>query len=44
VGSWGKSGSGSGEFNRPIGIAADGAGHVYVSDTMNHRIQKYVME
>jgi sugar lactone lactonase YvrE len=41
TGTWGKSGSGNGEFNRPIGIAADTSGNVYVSDTMNHRIQKY---
>jgi uncharacterized protein (TIGR03663 family) len=44
TGSWGKSGSGNGEFNRPIGVTADTAGNVYVSDTMNHRIQKYVLE
>jgi DNA-binding beta-propeller fold protein YncE len=43
IGTWGKSGSGPGEFNRPIGIAADGTGNVYVADTMNHRIQKYTM-
>jgi uncharacterized protein (TIGR03663 family) len=40
-GAWGKSGSGSGDFNRPIGIAVDTQGNVYVSDTMNHRIQKF---
>jgi DNA-binding beta-propeller fold protein YncE len=41
AGSWGKSGSGAGDFNRPIGIAADATGNVYVSDTFNHRIQKF---
>lgn len=41
--SWGKSGSGRGDFNRPIGIAVDKQGAVYVSDTMNHRIQKFVL-
>jgi uncharacterized protein (TIGR03663 family) len=41
--SWGKSGSGNGDFNRPIGIAADAQGNVYVSDTMNSRIQKFVL-
>lgn len=41
VGSWGRTGTGSGEFNRPIGIAATGAGTVFVADTMNHRIQKF---
>jgi uncharacterized protein (TIGR03663 family) len=42
VSSWGKSGTGRGEFNRPIGIAADKQGAVYVSDTMNHRIEKFI--
>jgi hypothetical protein len=41
--SWGGTGNAPGEFNRPIGIAADGVGGVYVSDTMNHRIQKFVL-
>jgi tripartite motif-containing protein 71 len=40
---WGKSGSGDGDFNRPIGIATDAAGAVYVSDTLNNRIQKFVL-
>jgi uncharacterized protein (TIGR03663 family) len=39
--SWGKSGSGPGDFNRPIGIATDAKGAVYASDTMNNRIQKF---
>lgn len=41
VGVWGTSGSGSGNFNRPIGIAAGPDGSVYVSDTMNNRVQKF---
>jgi uncharacterized protein (TIGR03663 family) len=41
VESWGKSGSDPGDFNRPIGIATDSSGAVYVSDTMNNRIQKF---
>ncbi|HYD48724.1 MAG TPA: flippase activity-associated protein Agl23 [Terriglobales bacterium] len=41
--SWGRSGSAAGSFNRPIGIAADSQGAVYVADTMNHRIQKFVL-
>ncbi|MFQ5666497.1 MAG: flippase activity-associated protein Agl23 [Candidatus Binatia bacterium] len=41
--SWGGSGNGDGEFNRPIGIATDSQGAVYVSDTMNHRIQKFLL-
>ena len=39
--SWGKSGTDKGEFNRPIGIATDTKGAVYVSDTMNSRIEKF---
>ena len=39
--SWGTSGSGNGEFNRPIGIAVDSQGLVYVADTLNHRIQQF---
>jgi uncharacterized protein (TIGR03663 family) len=38
---WGKSGTDKGDFNRPIGIATDAKGAVYVSDTMNHRIEKF---
>ena len=41
--SWGKSGAGEGDFNRPIGIATDAKGAVYVSDTMNNRVQKFVL-
>ena len=41
--SWGKTGAGRGDFNRPIGIATDAQGAVYVADTMNNRIQKFVL-
>jgi sugar lactone lactonase YvrE len=41
TGVWGKSGSGSGEFNRPIGIAVAPPDLVFIADTMNHRIQKF---
>jgi sugar lactone lactonase YvrE len=41
--SWGGTGADPGDFNRPIGIAADGSGGVYVSDTMNNRVQKFVL-
>jgi uncharacterized protein (TIGR03663 family) len=34
-------GDGRGQFNEPWGIAVDGQGNVYVSDTWNHRIQKF---
>jgi DNA-binding beta-propeller fold protein YncE len=40
---WGKSGSGRGDFNRPIGIATDRSGSVYVADTLNGRIQKFIL-
>ncbi len=39
--SWGTSGSGNGQFNRPTGVAVDSSGNVYVADSLNHRIQKF---
>ncbi|MFN8642547.1 MAG: hypothetical protein U0802_13165 [Candidatus Binatia bacterium] len=41
TGVWGKTGTGNGEFNRPIGIAVGPDGRVAVSDTMNNRIQVF---
>lgn len=41
TGSWGKTGSSGGEFNRPIGIATGPDGKVAVSDTLNNRIQVF---
>lgn len=42
--SWGGPGSGDGQFNYPLGIAADGAGNVYVVDAGNNRIQKFASD
>jgi DNA-binding beta-propeller fold protein YncE len=38
---WGSYGSGSGQFDAPIGVAVDASGNVYVADGNNHRIQKF---
>jgi sugar lactone lactonase YvrE len=35
---------GDGQFNRPIGIAIDSSGFIYVADTDNHRIQKFTSD
>ncbi len=39
--SWGRPGSGAGEFNLPHNIACDADGWVYVADRENHRIQVF---
>ena len=39
--SWGKPGTGPGEFNLPHNIACDAVGQVYVADRENHRIQVF---
>lgn len=41
IGSWGSQGSHPGDFNYPSDIAFGPDGSVYVSDTNNHRIQKF---
>jgi DNA-binding beta-propeller fold protein YncE len=41
VAAWGKSGSGDGELNRPLGMTIDPQGYIYVADTGNNRIQKF---
>ena len=39
--SWGIQGAGEGEFEMPSGIAIDSQGNIYMTDTDNHRIQKF---
>lgn len=39
--SFGKQGSGEGEFNNPMGLALDDSGNIYVADTDNNRIQVF---
>ena len=41
---FGKEGSGMGQFNHPRSIACDSTGNVYVADTENHRIQVFTAE
>jgi DNA-binding beta-propeller fold protein YncE len=38
---WGILGNDPGQFNIPIGVALDSSGNVFVTDTANHRIQKF---
>jgi cysteine-rich repeat protein len=38
---WGTAGSADGQFQNPARVAIDSAGHVYVADENNHRIQKF---
>jgi DNA-binding beta-propeller fold protein YncE len=40
---WGEKGSLDGQFNKPVGIGFDQRASVYVADTYNHRIQKFVL-
>jgi DNA-binding beta-propeller fold protein YncE len=38
---WGESGTGNGQFSYPVDLALDSAGHLYVSDYSNSRIQVF---
>jgi hypothetical protein len=38
---WGSTGSGEGQFNRPVDIAADSSDNLYVADALNYRVQKF---
>jgi sugar lactone lactonase YvrE len=37
----GPAGSGTGEFNSPLGLALDSAGNLYVANQFNHRVDKF---
>ncbi|HVU35120.1 MAG TPA: hypothetical protein VHE61_16925 [Opitutaceae bacterium] len=41
VTTWGGPGSGPGQFNAPYGITLDSAGHLWVADGQNHRLQVF---
>ena len=41
IAEWGSEGSDDGQFNGPALLAVDTAGHIYVPDRFNHRIQKF---
>ncbi|HIE82907.1 MAG TPA: hypothetical protein EYQ00_03245 [Dehalococcoidia bacterium] len=43
VSKWGTNGTGDGEFDWPRSITVASDGSVYVTDTVNHRIQKFSM-
>ena len=38
---WGTFGSGDGQFRSPDGVAVNARGQVFVTDSQNHRIQKF---
>jgi DNA-binding beta-propeller fold protein YncE len=40
----GTAGSGNGEFNLPRGVAIDHAGHVFVAEKANHRVQEFTSD
>lgn len=39
-----RGGARHGQFNRPSGVAVDAGQHVYVVDSLNHRVQKFTAE
>ena len=39
---WGTFGTGPGQFLSPFGVAVNATGDVYVSDTGNHRVDRYI--
>jgi DNA-binding beta-propeller fold protein YncE/4-amino-4-deoxy-L-arabinose transferase-like glycosyltransferase len=44
LGEWGSLGMVTGQFRIPVGLVLDQAGNVYVADTLNHRLQKFVLQ
>ncbi|HIN06657.1 MAG TPA: 6-bladed beta-propeller [Dehalococcoidia bacterium] len=44
VKTWGKVGSGEGEFDRPSGLAFDANDSLYMVDSLNHRIQVFTKD
>ena len=43
-GTWGKVGSGDGEFNKPSGLACGANDNIYVVDSYNHRVQIFAKD
>jgi DNA-binding beta-propeller fold protein YncE len=41
LGRWGGPGTAHGQFQRPMGIATDAAGNIYVNDNLNNRIEVF---
>ncbi|NLE76463.1 MAG: hypothetical protein GX605_06890, partial [Chloroflexi bacterium] len=44
LGRWGMRGSAADQWQKPQGLAADGQGHVYVVDTYQHRLQRFLVQ
>jgi tetratricopeptide (TPR) repeat protein/sugar lactone lactonase YvrE len=44
VRAWGSEGTENGQFKEPLGVAVDSQNNVYVSDSNNHRIQKFTAD
>ncbi|BAP54394.1 NHL repeat containing protein [Thioploca ingrica] len=38
---WGLKGSGASQFQEPASLAIDSLGYIYVTDSLNHRVQKF---
>jgi DNA-binding beta-propeller fold protein YncE len=40
----GRRGEAPGQFDEPMGVALDPAGHIYISERLNHRVQKFASD